>query len=111
MKLGLILAYLILYVAHTQSQDECRGSVSPADPKCIGDGNAGHTYRPSCLRNANNGMWFYDLTSGFCKKLSYQGCGGLSFLVVVPHFVIGIPSTLSPTSISTISAAKTILLV
>ncbi|XP_064546324.1 uncharacterized protein LOC135433950 [Drosophila montana] len=43
---------------------------------CQGPKNEGNSNRRQCSNNANREMWWYDSSSGSCKKLAYKGCGG-----------------------------------
>lgn len=38
--------------------------------------NEGHGFGRDCLRNLNLNMWYYDLWSNDCKRMTYWGCGG-----------------------------------
>ncbi|KAH8415260.1 hypothetical protein KR222_003507 [Zaprionus bogoriensis] len=76
MKFCLILACLALYVAHTQAQSSCRGSVPEFNQTCVGGLNEGHSRWARCRRNWNADMWYYDQPSRLCFQMSYRGCGG-----------------------------------
>ncbi|EDW68802.1 uncharacterized protein Dvir_GJ12906 [Drosophila virilis] len=77
MKFIIILACLVLYVAHSEAQwSTCRGI--PNRPICVGRRDEGFVSRPICARNANREMWWYDNLSRTCQRLSYRGCGGNS---------------------------------
>ncbi|ALC43256.1 maker655 [Drosophila busckii] len=76
MKLVLILACLVLYVAVIEAQEErCRGEFR--HPRsCTSALNRGHNRFPRCRGNANPRMWYYNSRTRTCVRFSYLGCGG-----------------------------------
>ncbi|XP_017843634.1 PI-actitoxin-Axm2b-like [Drosophila busckii] len=78
MKLVLILACLVLYVAVIEAQT-CTGQFRPRrnNPRsCTARVNGGHNRTRGCNNNSNRNMWYYNARADRCIKFAYRGCGG-----------------------------------